>query len=81
MEINECSGEVTSICISWDYKLLQHPTLKQLQPPTTTTRVDGSGVTWGDARYGGDSRAVQSELNDAQQIQACDHALAAILGD
>ena len=41
---------------------------------------DGSVVTWGDARFGGDSSAVQDQLRDVQQIQASHHAFAAILG-
>ena len=31
---------------------------------------DGSVVTWGHARHGGDSSAVQEQLRDVQQIQA-----------
>ena len=31
---------------------------------------DGSVVTWGDAECGGDSRAVQGQLKNVQQIQA-----------
>ena len=31
---------------------------------------DGSVVTWGQARSGGDSSAVQDQLRDVQQIQA-----------
>ena len=31
---------------------------------------DGSVVTWGDARCGGDSAMVQDKLHDVQQIQA-----------
>ena len=33
---------------------------------------DGSVVTWGDARFGGDSRAVQGHLKNVQQVQAAD---------
>ena len=39
---------------------------------------DGSVVTWGN---GGDSRAVQDQLNNVRQIQASNHAFVAILGD
>ena len=42
---------------------------------------DESVVTWGDARNGGDSRAVQDRLKNVQQIQASCGAFAAILGD
>ena len=43
---------------------------------------DGSAVTWGDARDGGDSSAVRDQLrNNVQQIQATSHAFAAILAD
>ena len=50
---------------------------------------DGSVVTWGDARRGGDSSTVQSQLKSVQQIQATSNcnvlrgggAFAAILGD
>eukprot|EP00439_Symbiodinium_sp_Y106_P032401 s4170_g3.t2 len=42
---------------------------------------DGSVVTWGAARAGGDSRAVQDQLRNVQQIQASRFAFAAILGD
>ena len=42
---------------------------------------DGSVVTWGDARYGGDSRASRRQLEDVRQIQATNCAFAAILGD
>ena len=43
--------------------------------------TDGSVVTWGDHAHGGDSGAVQDQLQGVQQIQACDRALAAILSD
>ncbi|CAE7407634.1 unnamed protein product, partial [Symbiodinium microadriaticum] len=42
---------------------------------------DGSVVTWGDGRDGGDSRAVQGQLKTVQQIVATKVAFAAILGD
>ena len=42
---------------------------------------DGSVVTWGDASCGGDSRAVQDQLKNVQQVQASYFAFAAILGD
>ena len=42
---------------------------------------DGSVVTWGDEDYGGDSSAVQEQLQDVQQIQASYRAFAAIRGD
>ena len=43
--------------------------------------TDGSVVTWGHPRAGGDSRAVQDQLKGVQQIQACVGAFAAILSD
>ena len=42
---------------------------------------DGSVVTWDHAEYGGDSSAVQDQLQNVQQIQATRNAFAAILGD
>ena len=36
-------------------------------------------MTWGDARFGGDSSDVQSQLKNVRQIQAADSAFAAIL--
>ena len=38
-------------------------------------------VTWGDAKNGGDSTAVQARLKKVQHIQSCAYAFAAILGD
>ena len=43
--------------------------------------TDGSAVTWGDDRFGGDSGAVQGQLKGVQQIQASQGAFAAILSD
>ena len=37
---------------------------------------NGSVVTWGDAEHGGDSSAVQDQLNNVQQIPASDMAFA-----
>ena len=42
---------------------------------------DGSVVTWGHAKSGGDSSAVQDQLKGVQQIQATEQAFAAILED
>ena len=42
---------------------------------------DASVVTWGDARHGGDSSAVQDQLKNVQHIQATSLAFAAIRGD
>ena len=42
---------------------------------------DGSVVTWGDAVDGGDSSAVQDQLENVRQIQASDSTFAAILDD
>ncbi|CAE7919001.1 Herc2 [Symbiodinium sp. KB8] len=42
-------------------------------------RGDGSVVTWGDPRSGGDSSAVQHNLKNVQQIQASQRAFAAVL--
>ena len=41
----------------------------------------GSVVTWGNAEFGADSSAMQTQLKNAQQIQASDGAFAAILDD
>ena len=38
-------------------------------------------MTWGDAIYGGNSKAVQDQLKNVQQIQAADRAFAALLGN
>ncbi|OLQ02258.1 Poly [ADP-ribose] polymerase 3 [Symbiodinium microadriaticum] len=42
---------------------------------------DGSVVTWGNAAFGADSSAVQTQLKNVQQIQASYGAFAAILDD
>ena len=46
-------------------------------------RNQGRVVTWGSARYGGDSSAVQGELKDqvVQQIYSTYYAVAAVLGN
>ena len=44
-------------------------------------RDNGSVVSWGAARSGGDSSVVQDQLKNVQQIQATLRAFAAILGD
>ena len=41
----------------------------------------GSVVTWGNAEFGADSSAMQTQLKNVQQIQANDGAFAAILDD
>ena len=43
--------------------------------------ADGSVVTWGMPRHGGDCSAVQDQLRNVQQIQATNEAFAAILAD
>ena len=43
--------------------------------------ADGSVVTWGDPRYGGDSSKVQSRLQGVEQVEATHMAFAAILRD
>ncbi|OLQ14791.1 hypothetical protein AK812_SmicGene1072 [Symbiodinium microadriaticum] len=56
-------------------------------PPETSERafaavlLDGSVVTWGNDCFGGNCSAVQEQLRDVQQIQACHAAFAAILAD
>ena len=42
---------------------------------------NGSAVTWGLVKCGGDSSAVQHQVKNMQQIQASHGAFAAILGD
>ena len=42
---------------------------------------DGSVVTWGDEKHGGDSSAVRDQLKNIQQIQANRFTFAAILAD
>jgi alpha-tubulin suppressor-like RCC1 family protein len=43
--------------------------------------ADGSVVTWGNPRSGGDSSAVQEELKNVQEIKASCSEFAAILAD
>ena len=45
------------------------------------TVSDGSIVTWGDSRYGGDSSGVHDRLRNVQQIHSTSRAFAAILMD
>ena len=60
-----------------------------LQPQLAATKTafalwchgDSAVVTWGDARFGGDSSAVRDQLRGVQQIQATEQAFAAILAD
>ena len=42
---------------------------------------DGRVATWGHGALGGDSRSIQDQSQDVQQIQASEGAFAAILGD
>ena len=42
---------------------------------------DGSVVTWGDPKFGGDSSRVQGQLKSVQHIQATLGAFAAVLDD
>eukprot|EP00439_Symbiodinium_sp_Y106_P022478 s2930_g2.t1 len=42
---------------------------------------DGSVVTWGNAEFGADSSAVETQLKNVQQIQASEGAFAAVLED
>ena len=42
-------------------------------------RGDGHVVTWGRARYGGDSAAVQEQLRDVQHISSTVGAFATVL--
>ena len=41
----------------------------------------GSVVAWGNAAFGGDSSAVQDQLQNVQEIHATDPAFATIRGD
>lgn len=43
--------------------------------------AEGSVVTWGDPRSGGDSSPVKDPLRSVQRIQATHRAFAAILAD
>ena len=53
-----------------------------LSVPFAAILGDGTVVTWGDAREGGDSSAVRDQLKNVQKIQASRlGAFAAILGD
>ena len=53
----------------------------QYLPPFAAILADGSVLTWGDLGCGGDSTAVQGQLNNVQQISATSAAFAAILAD
>ena len=61
---------------------MQHK-LKHVQKLKATLRAfaailsDGSVVTWGSARHGGDSSTVQEQLTSVQDIQASAGAFAA----
>lgn len=44
-------------------------------------RTDGSVVTWGDPKFGGDSSMVQEKLIQVQQIAASRRAFAALLAN
>lgn len=43
--------------------------------------ANGSLVAWGNAQYGGRSRALRQHLKDVQQVQSSSGAFAAILSD
>ena len=58
--------------------------VRQIQSTTEAFAAildDGSVVTWGSTRSGGNSHEVEKLLRDVQQIQASSGAFAAILGD
>ena len=38
-------------------------------------------MTWGHPDFGGDSSAVQDQLQNVQQLEATDHAFAAVVED
>ena len=42
---------------------------------------DGSVVTWGDLKFGGDSSGVQDQLKKVKHVQTTQAAFAAILAD
>ena len=42
---------------------------------------NGDVVTWGDARFGGDSSGVQEQLKNVHHIQRAECAFAAVLGN
>eukprot|EP00913_Durusdinium_trenchii_P017391 g16349.t1 len=67
---------------------LLHATVRQARLVSTRQsyafalmRGDGSVVSWGSRRLGGDSSRVQQELRDVEQIQASGGAFAAIRAD
>ena len=65
---------------------MQHQ-LKNVQQIQATSSAfaailaDGSIVTWGDSRRGGDSSGVRDQLKNVQQIQATEYAFAAIFAN
>ncbi|CAE7546438.1 unnamed protein product, partial [Symbiodinium sp. KB8] len=87
----DASGKVLASCDSIEEAKLQTGDLLTLQVSRVQVSAtggafaailgDGSVVTWGDAGCGGDSRAVQDQLKNVQQIQASHRAFAATLVD
>ena len=51
----------------------------QYLPPFAALKADGSVVTWGHPRQGGDSSIVQSQLQNVRQIFGAHCAFVAIL--
>ncbi len=63
------------------YLLLQDVIVSSTSLAFAAVLASGRVVTWGDARYGGDSSSVQAELKDqfVQHICATEKAFAAVL--
>ncbi|MGI2260718.1 Ig-like domain-containing protein [Shewanella sp. GXUN23E] len=64
--------------------VIQAVYVKQVYPSKyafTALKSDGSAIAWGDANYGGDSSAVQSQLVDIVEITQSERAFAALKSD
>eukprot|EP00435_Cladocopium_sp_Y103_P044313 s1359_g12.t1 len=55
--------------------------LTTAKAPFAAIKADGSVVTWGDRRHGGDSRQVQEQLRDVHEIFASRSAFSALRKD
>ena len=81
--LDEAALIKTVILQQGDFLTLQLGTVQVHGAPAVFAAIlgDGSLVTWGDSRFGGDSDAVQDQLKCVQQVQSNMYAFAAILDD
>ena len=76
--------------VTWGHKdfgsALGHLELKDVQQITASGRAfaavlkDGTVISWGDAKYGGDCSGVKDQLKDVKMVKASFWAFAAICG-